>query len=548
MADQYNNVGFLSGRGSCMSLFSRFKQPSAQTEVPAASRSEYIDQVKPVLGGIQGVLSRSGVGAARISVRLRKVVAEHQRLEANASEVRSATETLSENIREVAGAAATTAQAAREMRELTEQGQVTSQASAESAQKLCEHTRVTEERLNALMAKVQAVTKVSKVIDGIATRTNLLALNAAIEAAHAGAMGRGFAVVAEEVRKLAEITSQQTQEINGLLNQVLAELDPARQAMAESVALSVHTLEKATEVGRNLEEILALAENSLSNVEYIAMSMAGQSESTAVLGDSTQASLDAIRELGEQSELIAHESMALASVSEEGHVFLGGLEADTFFHRALGWGRELAERSGAILGQAVQDRKCSLEELLDLSYTELTGPAIRNLARLFEVSRVPLSGFTPPKSSTAYDAWVDEALQALFDECMERDPKLTFALILDLNGYAPIHNRRVMQDWTGDPAQDLAGNRIKRFFDDSPVLLRGTRMVLGGAVQGIAPRAPRAAFRQAGCELAQTPETERAFLVQTYARDTGAVMSVLTVPLFVQGQRYGTSLLGWSED
>lgn len=59
-------------------------------------------------------------------------------------------------------------------------------------------------------------------IASIAGQTNLLALNAAIEAARAGEQGKGFAVVAEEVRKLAEQSSEAVANIQDTIIKVQA--------------------------------------------------------------------------------------------------------------------------------------------------------------------------------------------------------------------------------------------------------------------------------------------------------------------------------------
>jgi methyl-accepting chemotaxis protein len=329
---------------------------------------------------------------------------------------------------------------------------------------------------------------------------------------------------------------------------VANDLGPAREAVQKSQGLVETTAAHAHSMGDAMERLAALANDVSGHMQSIASAVDQQRQGVEDVFARLTAATEALQAISRDAEQITAATFMLSEITEETFQHVVHVDTGTVFHRALGLARELARRSTRIFERAVESGRCSLEDVLAFDYREIRGADIRTLAHLFDVSRVPAAGFQPPKYRTRYDAAVDVDLKAVMDEIKAREPALIFALLIDLNSYGPIHNQEYCKAWTGDPAKDLVGNRIKRFFTDQRVLVRGARVGLGRRGADLPDRASRADFERAGCPLREGAGAADAFLVQTYARDTGAIVQVLTAPVFVKGQRWGAVLLGWNAD
>ncbi|HEY9582172.1 MAG TPA: methyl-accepting chemotaxis protein [Savagea sp.] len=85
--------------------------------------------------------------------------------------------------------------------------------------------------IQTLNERAHEINSIISIITDISEQTNLLALNAAIESARAGESGKGFAVVANEVRKLAEQSSQSSERIAQLIVEIQKETGRAVRSM-----------------------------------------------------------------------------------------------------------------------------------------------------------------------------------------------------------------------------------------------------------------------------------------------------------------------------
>ena len=180
--------------------------------------------------------------------------------------------------------------------------------SLDSMARIHSHVSGATTRVQHLAESTQQVGSIVAVIREIADQTNLLALNAAIEAARAGEQGRGFAVVADEVRKLAEKTSEATNQIGQMITTIQGETQLVIEAIADSMQEAQRDVDHARHSGEALQRIVDVIQQVVQQVGEIAQATSLQKSSV----QRVRASIANIEELNAQTEQDTEQGVGMA--------------------------------------------------------------------------------------------------------------------------------------------------------------------------------------------------------------------------------------------
>lgn len=234
------------------------------------------DQLCQLLGDIKlaaGELSSASAVVAATAEQLNASANEQSRA---SSSIAAAVEELSVSINHVSGSSAEARQIASDSGRQAEQSSLVISNTVSSMERIAQVVRSASNRIEELGKQSEQISSIVSVIKGIADQTNLLALNAAIEAARAGEQGRGFAVVADEVRMLAQRTTQSTSEISTMIGLILSGTSDAVGQMGSGVTQVNQGVELAAQAGTAITEIQRSFQQVLTVIEQISLNLSEQ--------------------------------------------------------------------------------------------------------------------------------------------------------------------------------------------------------------------------------------------------------------------------------
>jgi aerotaxis receptor len=280
----------VAGLADANRYFARMAEGVLTDQIPVDGRDEVgimlgrlavtQTRIKELLDRIATAARHIGQDSSALHGDMQQVAVQSESQLEDLQAVAAATEEFSQSVNEVADHAADTARSAGGARKQIRASNDGIEQSIAATARVIDTVQRSSATINELDAAIARIGEITRSIREIADQTNLLALNAAIEAARAGEQGRGFAVVADEVRKLAERTSNSTGDIGGMVEEIQSITRRAVDVMGGAVSEVENGVGMMQSSVGGLDDIAGASDEVAERAEQIAAAAIQQAQAS----------------------------------------------------------------------------------------------------------------------------------------------------------------------------------------------------------------------------------------------------------------------------
>jgi methyl-accepting chemotaxis protein len=276
-----------------------------------------VKSLRLLIGKIKYAADNMASGSEQLSASAEEISRGMNEQTSRSTQIATAAEQMSQTVVDVAKNTSNIAQISTQAFDHAKDGEGVVKRSVDEVQAIASTVAESSQVMKRLGESSGQIGDIVGVINDIADQTNLLALNAAIEAARAGEQGRGFAVVADEVRKLAERTTQATSQINSMISSIQSEVAHAGVAMNNATLRVESGVEFSRKTGDSLGNIVSSVNTLQSMVQQIASATEEMSSVSETISSDIHGIAAGSKEISAGSGQIAQASSDLARLATE---------------------------------------------------------------------------------------------------------------------------------------------------------------------------------------------------------------------------------------